>query len=103
SADPNGPGVELNFTVLEGPGAAAPHRWHFWLPASHAKRVWRIDALLARAFRRPQAVATPMIGSPTLPQAPWVGTRVPAHGAQTDPRGAQSTRATALRTNFAAA
>lgn len=59
SADPAGPGVELNFTVLEGPGAAEPHRWHFWLPASHAKRVWRIDALLARAFRRPKAVARP--------------------------------------------
>ena len=55
SADPNGPGIELNFTVLEGPGAASPRRWHFWLPASHAKRVWRIDALLARAFRRPGA------------------------------------------------
>lgn len=59
SADPAGPGVELNFTVMEGPGAADPHRWHFWLPASHAKRVWRIDALLARAFRRPKAVARP--------------------------------------------
>lgn len=57
SADPAGPGVELNFTVLEGPGATEPRRWHFWLPASHAKRVWRIDALLARAFRRPRADA----------------------------------------------
>ncbi|MCC3764733.1 hypothetical protein K3N28_16875 [Glycomyces sp. TRM65418] len=55
SADPAGPGVELNFTVLEGPDATEPRRWHFWLPASHAKRVWRIDALLARAFRRPRA------------------------------------------------
>lgn len=61
SADPAGPGVELNFTVLEGPGAAEPHRWHFWLPATHAKRVWRIDALLARAFRRPKADARPAI------------------------------------------
>jgi hypothetical protein len=60
SADPAGPGVELNFTVLEGPDAAEPHRWHFWLPASHAKRVWRVDALLARAFRRPKAVARPV-------------------------------------------
>lgn len=60
SADPAGPGVELNFTVLEGPGAAEPHRWHFWLPAGHAKRVWRVDALLARAFRRPKAVARPV-------------------------------------------
>ncbi|SDE47178.1 hypothetical protein SAMN05216270_12335 [Glycomyces harbinensis] len=59
SADPAGPGVELNFTVLEGPGAAEPHRWHFWLPATHAKRVWRVDALLARAFRRPKASARP--------------------------------------------
>ncbi|MEU5154502.1 hypothetical protein [Glycomyces sp. NPDC021274] len=59
SADPAGPGVELNFTVLEGPGATEPHRWHFWLPATHAKRVWRIDALLARAFRRPKADARP--------------------------------------------
>ncbi|MFG3338495.1 hypothetical protein [Glycomyces sp. NPDC048151] len=59
SADPAGPGVELNFTVLEGPGASEPHRWHFWLPATHAKRVWRIDALLARAFRRPKADARP--------------------------------------------
>lgn len=59
SADPAGPGVELNFTVLEGPVAAEPHRWHFWLPATHAKRVWRIDALLARAFRRPKADARP--------------------------------------------
>ncbi|WP_344492832.1 hypothetical protein, partial [Glycomyces endophyticus] len=59
SADPAGPGVELNFTVLEGPGATEPHRWHFWLPASHAKRVWRVDALLARAFRRPKATARP--------------------------------------------
>jgi hypothetical protein len=59
SADPSGPGVELNFTVLEGPGATEPHRWHFWLPAVHAKRVWRIDALLARAFRRPKADARP--------------------------------------------
>ncbi|WP_211116511.1 hypothetical protein [Glycomyces buryatensis] len=58
SADPNGPGVELDFTVLEGPDAAEPHRWHFWLPASHAKRVWRIDALLAREFRRPGANST---------------------------------------------
>lgn len=57
SADPAGPGVELNFTVLEGPDATEPHRWHFWLPATHAKRVWRIDALLARAFRRPRADA----------------------------------------------
>ncbi|GAA2126112.1 hypothetical protein GALLR39Z86_11350 [Glycomyces algeriensis] len=59
SADPAGPGVELNFTVLEGPGATEPHRWHFWLPATHAKRVWRIDALLARAFRRPMADSRP--------------------------------------------
>ncbi|MDA1362780.1 hypothetical protein O1R50_24390 [Glycomyces luteolus] len=59
SADPAGPGVELNFTVLEGPGSAEPHRWHFWLPATHAKRVWRIDALLARAFRRPKADSRP--------------------------------------------
>lgn len=59
SADPAGPGVELNFTVLEGPGASEPHRWHFWLPASHAKRVWRVDALLARAFRRPKVTARP--------------------------------------------
>ncbi|WP_194201904.1 hypothetical protein [Glycomyces albidus] len=59
SADPAGPGVELNFTVLEGPGATEPHRWHFWLPATHAKRVWRVDALLARAFRRPKATARP--------------------------------------------
>lgn len=59
SADPAGPGVELNFTVLEGPSAAEPHRWHFWLPAVHAKRVWRIDALLARAFRRPKADSRP--------------------------------------------
>jgi hypothetical protein len=59
SADPAGPGVELNFTVLEGPGATEPHRWHFWLPATHAKRVWRIDALLARAFRRPKADSRP--------------------------------------------
>lgn len=59
SADPAGPGVELNFTVLEGPGATEPHRWHFWLPAAHAKRVWRIDALLARAFRRPKADSSP--------------------------------------------
>jgi hypothetical protein len=57
SADPAGPGVELNFTVLEGPGATEPRRWHFWLPATHAKRVWRVDALLARAFRRPRADA----------------------------------------------
>jgi hypothetical protein len=59
SADPAGPGVELNFTVLEGPGASEPRRWHFWLPAAHAKRVWRIDALLACAFRRPKADARP--------------------------------------------
>jgi hypothetical protein len=59
SADPAGPGVELNFAVLEGPGATEPHRWHFWLPATHAKRVWRVDALLARAFRRPKADARP--------------------------------------------
>ncbi|HEX2143476.1 MAG TPA: hypothetical protein VHG10_03110 [Glycomyces sp.] len=59
SADPAGPGVELNFTILEGPGATEPHRWHFWLPASHAKRVWRVDALLARTFRRPKADARP--------------------------------------------
>jgi hypothetical protein len=59
SADPAGPGVELNFTVLEGPGATEPRRWHFWLPAVHAKRVWRIDALLARAFRRPKADSRP--------------------------------------------
>ncbi|WP_205324385.1 hypothetical protein [Glycomyces sp. YM15] len=59
SADPSGPGVELNFTVLEGPGSTEPHRWHFWLPATHAKRVWRIDALLARAFRRPKADSRP--------------------------------------------
>lgn len=111
SADPNGPGVELNFTVLEGPGAAAPHRWHFWLPASHAKRVWRIDALLARAFRRPQAVATPMIVSQRPPQTPIHGTtRVPTHGAHAEPHRAQSTpwdaqpaRAAALRTDLAAA
>ncbi|MCH7229520.1 hypothetical protein L0U85_01385 [Glycomyces sp. L485] len=63
SADPNGPGVELNFTVPGRPGATSPHRWHFWLPASHAKRVWRIDALLARAFRRPGASAAPGFGS----------------------------------------
>ncbi|MFC3492808.1 hypothetical protein [Glycomyces rhizosphaerae] len=61
SADPAGPGVELNFTVLEGPGATEPRRWHFWLPATHAKRVWRIDALLARAFRRPMADSRPAI------------------------------------------
>ncbi|RRR96019.1 hypothetical protein [Glycomyces terrestris] len=59
SADPAGPGVELNFTVLEGPHATEPRRWHFWLPATHAKRVWRVDALLARAFRRPKATAGP--------------------------------------------
>jgi hypothetical protein len=72
SADPAGPGVELNFTVLEGPDAAEPHRWHFWLPASHAKRVWRIDALLARAFCRPTAVARPVNEPrPEHPEAPW--------------------------------
>ncbi|MEU6247056.1 hypothetical protein [Glycomyces sp. NPDC047010] len=69
SADPAGPGVELNFTVLEGPGATEPHRWHFWLPASHAKRVWRVDALLARAFRRPKVMARPA-GRPRQPQRP---------------------------------
>ncbi|WP_198586914.1 hypothetical protein [Glycomyces xiaoerkulensis] len=57
SADPKGPGVDLGFTVPEGAGAAGPGRWHFWLPAEHAKRVWRIDAVLAREFRRPGAVA----------------------------------------------
>lgn len=67
SADPSGPGVELNFTALEGPGSESPHRWHFWLPASHAKRVWHMDALLARAFRRPGAVAAPIHDR----QAPW--------------------------------
>lgn len=68
SADPAGPGVELNFTVLEGPGATEPRRWHFWLPASHAKRVWRVDALLARAFRRPKATARPA-GKPRAQRA----------------------------------
>lgn len=72
SADPNGPGVELNFTAVESPGATAPHRWHFWLPATHAKRVWQIDALLARAFRRPQAVAAP-IHDATTPRGPRIG------------------------------
>jgi hypothetical protein len=69
SADPSGPGVELNFTVLEGPGATESRRWHFWLPAVHAKRVWRIDALLARAFRRPKAdsrPATDRLANPSL-------------------------------------
>lgn len=73
SADPNGPGVELNFTVPERPGASAPRRWHFWLPASHAKRVWRIDALLARAFRRPLAEAAPIGGVPVPPRGRFDG------------------------------
>ncbi|WP_162181636.1 hypothetical protein, partial [Glycomyces tenuis] len=90
SADPNGPGVELNFTVLEGPGAAAPHRWHFWLPASHAKRVWRIDALLARAFRRPQAVAVPIDGAQAPPRGPIDELQNPPHRPIGDPQSWES-------------
>ncbi|MCD0443514.1 hypothetical protein LO763_07720 [Glycomyces sp. A-F 0318] len=94
SADPAGPGVELNFTALEGPDAAEPHRWHFWLPASHAKRVWRIDALLARAFRRPKAVARPVNAPrparPEVLQSPLEG----AGGAFTAPLAAVFTAGT---------
>ncbi|WP_199042341.1 hypothetical protein [Glycomyces salinus] len=68
SADPNGPGVELGFTVSETPGAVGARRWHFWLPASHAKRVWRIDAVLAREFRRPGATDHHVLGSLAMPR-----------------------------------
>jgi hypothetical protein len=53
SADPGGPGVEIVFNVAEGCGVGMQGRWHFWMPAGHSKRMWRIDALLAHAFRRP--------------------------------------------------
>ncbi|MGH8791487.1 MAG: hypothetical protein ACRDXX_02415 [Stackebrandtia sp.] len=52
SADPSFPGVELAFTSEDT-------RHRFWIDASHSKRVWRLDALLAKMFRRPTvAVAT---------------------------------------------
>ena len=69
SADPSGPGVELGFTVADTPGATGARRWHFWLPASHAKRVWRIDAVLAREFRRPLATDHHVLGAGTLPRS----------------------------------
>jgi hypothetical protein len=52
SADPALPGVELAFTAGET-------RHRFWIDANHGKQVWRLDAVLARLFRRPSVpVAT---------------------------------------------
>jgi hypothetical protein len=52
SADPGLPGVELAFTATD-----VRHR--FWIDARHVKQVWRLDALLAKMFRRPSVtVAT---------------------------------------------
>ncbi|HEU5128637.1 MAG TPA: hypothetical protein VFU12_11665 [Glycomyces sp.] len=96
SADPNGPGVELNFTAVESPGATAPHRWHFWLPATHAKRVWQIDALLARAFRRPQALPAP-IHDATAPRGPRIGPpAAPWGAARPAPRAGAGSRLAAV-------
>ena len=51
-ADPNMPGVELAFNT----GGV---RQRFWIDAQHGKQVWRLDALLAKLFRRPSvSVAT---------------------------------------------
>ncbi|HZE40381.1 MAG TPA: hypothetical protein VE172_16385 [Stackebrandtia sp.] len=52
SADPTLPGVELSFTAGET-------RHRFWMDARHGKQVWRLDAMLAKLFRRPSVpVAT---------------------------------------------
>lgn len=46
SADPALPGVEFAFT-------ADDTRHRFWMDARHGKQVWRLDAMLAKLFRRP--------------------------------------------------
>ncbi|WP_025273045.1 hypothetical protein [Haloglycomyces albus] len=53
SAIPNRPGVELSFV-------AGGEHFHFWLPTSHPKRMWRIDAHLALVFRRPGVECIPL-------------------------------------------
>ena len=56
SADPNIPGVEVAFN-------AGGTRQRFWIDAQHGKQVWRLDALLAKVFRRPSvsmATLTPV-------------------------------------------
>lgn len=45
-ADPNMPGLELAFNT-------GGTRQRFWIDAQHGKQVWRLDALLAKLFRRP--------------------------------------------------
>lgn len=49
SADPALPGVELAFTARDD-------RHRLSIGAKHGKQVWRMDALLARLFRRPSSV-----------------------------------------------
>lgn len=53
SADPALPGVELAFTAED-----IQHR--FWIDTAHSKQVWRMDALLAKMFRRPTVPAAPL-------------------------------------------
>lgn len=57
SADPGTPGVELAFNTGDV-------RQRFWIDAQHGKQVWRLDALLAKMFRRP-SVSLATLTSPT--------------------------------------
>lgn len=50
AADPQLPGVELAFN-------AGGDRHRFRIDATHGKHMWRLDALLAKQFRRPSAAA----------------------------------------------
>ncbi|QSB05447.1 hypothetical protein [Natronoglycomyces albus] len=55
SADPVRPGMEIAFQ-------AVGEHFRFWINAGHEKQIWRIDALLARKFRRPGAIRGGLVG-----------------------------------------
>lgn len=51
STEPSMPGIEVAFTYAE-------ERHRFWINAQHSRHAWRLEAALARTFRRPlQSIA----------------------------------------------
>ncbi|GIG63743.1 hypothetical protein [Phytomonospora endophytica] len=51
TTEPSTPGIEVAFTYAE-------ERHRFWISAQHSRHAWRLEAALARTFRRPlQSIA----------------------------------------------
>lgn len=46
TTEPSMPGIEVAFTYAE-------ERHRFWIKAQHSRHAWRLEAALARTFRRP--------------------------------------------------